>query len=279
MFHIDAMKVSDFPFAVALANTMDWNLGQRDFELNMALEPNGCFVLFDDSSRIGVATCISFGRIGWFGNLIVKEGYRNQGCGELLVGKAIGYLKERGVETVGLYTYQHLIGYYEKIGFKPSSDFSVIQGRPVPHEILDKAETMDGKRFSSLIEFDGRCLQWDRRRLLEAIVGRENTLCYISSRNNQIVGYIMARLHEDMVEIGPLVCLKDTQDSAAQLVKTVLSHLAGWKVFMCLPTKNSDLVEILCETGLKEEYRLTRMFLGPAVAESCTYIAESIERG
>ncbi|HIJ08618.1 TPA: hypothetical protein HA274_04680, partial [Candidatus Bathyarchaeota archaeon] len=130
-----------------------------------------------------------------------------------------------------------------------------------------------------LIEFDGRCLQWDRRRLLEAIVGRENTLCYISSRNNQIVGYIMARLHEDMVEIGPLVCLKDTQDSAAQLVKTVLSHLAGWKVFMCLPTKNSDLVEILCETGLKEEYRLTRMFLGPAVAESCTYIAESIERG
>lgn len=279
MFHTETMKVSDFRFAVTLANTMNWDMEKEDFEFNFSLEPNGCFVLFDDSRRIGIATCISFGRIGWFGNLVVNKKYRNKGCGKLLMEKAIDYLKGKGAKTIGLYAYQHLVKYYEEIGFKPSTDFSVIKGKIISKNTKNEAESIDMDQWIPLVEFDRRCLKWDRKKLLESINIQSSSLGYLSRRNNQIVGYIMAKLHEGMAEIGPLVCLKDAKDSSEQLVKIMLSKLGGWDAFVCLPTENADLVQILGEAGLEEKYRLTRMFLGPATDDCCTYIAESLERG
>ncbi len=94
MFHIEKMTVKDFPFAFQLSNTMNWNATIEDFELATTLEPEGCFVLLDGSKRVAIATAVSFGRIGWFGNLIVREEYRKKGAGNLLTKYALEYLRE-----------------------------------------------------------------------------------------------------------------------------------------------------------------------------------------
>ena len=78
MFHVEKMTPKDYMFAVELANTMNWNMTVEDFKFNSRLEPNGCFVLFDDSKRVGVATCISYGSVGWFG--IGSAIYPFSGC-------------------------------------------------------------------------------------------------------------------------------------------------------------------------------------------------------
>jgi predicted GNAT family acetyltransferase len=96
------MTTEDFGFATELANTMDWNMAIEDFQFMTSLEPGGCFVLFDDSKPIGIATCNSYGKVGWFGNLIMKEEYRGKGAGSQLVKHAIDYLHDKGVETIGL---------------------------------------------------------------------------------------------------------------------------------------------------------------------------------
>ena len=131
MFRVERMGVYDFLFAVQLANTMDWNMALEDFEFMAKLEPKGCFVLFHGSERVGIATSVSFGKVGWFGNLIVKEDYRKKGAGTFLVKHAIKYLKSTGVETTGLYAYPHLIKFYKNFGFKPDVDFLVFQGKAV----------------------------------------------------------------------------------------------------------------------------------------------------
>ena len=93
-------------------------MAPEDFQFMTQLEPEGCFVLFDDSKPIGIATCISYGKVGWFGNLIVKEEYRSKGAGSLLVKHAINYLHGKGVETIGLYAYPNLIKFYGNLGFR-----------------------------------------------------------------------------------------------------------------------------------------------------------------
>ena len=72
MLQVKQMRSEDFFFATELANTMDWNMAAEDFQFMAQLEPEGCLVLFDDSTPIGIATCINYGKVGWFGNLIVK---------------------------------------------------------------------------------------------------------------------------------------------------------------------------------------------------------------
>ena len=108
MFHVKPMRIEDFQFATDLANTMDWNMATSDFEFMSSLEPEGCFVVFQGSERVGIATSISFGEVGWFGNLIVKQETRSRGVGGLVVKHAVNYLKSKGVKTIGLYAYPQL---------------------------------------------------------------------------------------------------------------------------------------------------------------------------
>ena len=72
MFRAGKMRAEDFPFAVQLANTMDWNMAESDFEFMTKLEPDGCFLAFQAEEPVGIATCVSYGKTGWFGNLSVN---------------------------------------------------------------------------------------------------------------------------------------------------------------------------------------------------------------
>ena len=120
------MRSSDFQFATKLANTMNWNMAPEDFAFMASLEPEGCFVVFEGSKRLGIATCISFGNVGWFGNLIVKEKYRRKGAGRLLVKHAVNYLQSKGAKTIGLYAYPNLESFYGSLGFEKDMDFSLL---------------------------------------------------------------------------------------------------------------------------------------------------------
>jgi len=281
MIRVEEMKVEDFEFAVQLANTMDWNMALEDFEFMTKLEPKGCFVLFHGSERVGIATSVSFGKVGWFGNLIVKEAYRRKGAGTLLVKHAVNYLKSTGTETVGLYAYPHLIKFYENLGFKPHINFLVLQGKAaslVTGETaqLQKAEKQD---IPAIIDFDSQCFGACRKKLLEPILRDADNLCYITVDAHEITGYCAATVYAETAGVGPLMCRQNHGDVAVALLETVLNKLRNHDVFIAVPTEETALLEVLSKVGLREKFRVTRMFLGPAVAKNCIYIAESLERG
>jgi ribosomal protein S18 acetylase RimI-like enzyme len=273
------MKVEDFPFAVQLANTMDWNTALEDFEFMAKLEPQGCFVLFHGSERVGIATSVSFGKVGWFGNLIVKEVQRKKGAGTFLVKHAVKYLKRRCVETIGLYAYPHLIEFYKNLGFKSDVDFLVFQGKPVSSVTEGRLREAKKQDIPALIDFDCRCFGACREKLLEPILLNTGNLCYVSVDNHEIEGYVAAKVYDEMAEVGPLICRQNRVDIAVPLLKTILGTLRNLDVFTCVPAEEPAILETLFNAGFRENFRATRMFLGPAVAKNCTYIAESLERG
>jgi GNAT superfamily N-acetyltransferase len=279
MFHVEKMKLDDFSFAVQLANTMNWNMAVEDFEFMMKLEPQGCFVLFHSQERLGICTSVSFGRVGWFGNLVVKGGYRREGAGSLLVKNAIDYLKNKSVETIGLYAYPHLVSFYESFGFEPDIDFLVLQGKAglLPTEgAVRKAKKQD---VPEVIDFDSQCFGANRKKLLEPILLDTGNLCYIATENDGIAGYVAAKVYGTMAEVGPLICHANHVEAAVMLLKTILSGLNGLAVSMCIPKKEAVLLNMLSKAGFREDFCVARMFLGSAVAKNCIYMAESLERG
>jgi GNAT superfamily N-acetyltransferase len=281
MFHVAKMSVDDFLFAVQLANTMDWNMAVEDFEFAAKLEPEGCFVLFNGSERSGIATCVSFGKVGWFGNLVVKEAYRRRGAGALLVQSAVEYLKSTGAETIGLYAYPHLIGFYKRFGFKPDLDYLVFQGKAISLVTGETAQLQKAKKQDSpaIIDFDNQCFGACRKKLLEPILRDTGNLCYMAVDDHEIAGYCAATVYAETAGIGPLMCRQNRGGVAVALLQTILSKLKNRDIFICAPTEETALLEALLKAGLREKFRVTRMFLGPAAAKGCTYIAESLERG
>jgi hypothetical protein len=129
------------------------------------------------------------------------------------------------------------------------------------------------------MDFDCRCFGARRKKMLEPILLNTGNLCYVSVDNHEIIGYGAAKVYDEMAEVGPLICRQNRVDIAVALLKTILGKLRNLDVFTCVPTEETVLLDTLFKVGFRESFRVTRMFLGPAVAKNCTYIAESLERG
>lgn len=279
MFNVKKMSIEDIEFAVQITDTMNWNLTEKDFEFMMNLEPEGCFVLLYNSERVGITTTISFGRVGWIGNVIVNENHRRKGAGDTLLRHAINYLKSRGAETIGLYSYMEKVNFYTRLGFKRESEFTVLKGESSASSVEEANIIKAGESdIQKIIDFDSLYFGASRGKLLEKIANLKGNLCYYIGKG-EIFGYAMAKVYDRYAEIGPLLCQRAHSDAAAALLKAVLNKLDGFEVSMCLPKKEENLISMLLDAGFTEDFDVARMFSGPLAFKECIYIAESLERG
>jgi hypothetical protein len=258
---------------------MGWNLVEEDFKFMMHLEPDGCFVLLSNSERTGIATAVSFGEVGWVGNVIISENRRKQGAGSLLVRHCVKYLANRNVETIGLYSYIDKVPFYRRLGFEYDSEFSVLKGKSFSSPSGAGVREVTKEDMQEVIAYDQSCFGASRRKLLEPILLNPHNLCYVSIEDDQILGYVAAKVYEQMAEIGPLVCRQGRSDIAVNLLKTALNRLQGFEVFMCVPKKEPVILNLLKGASFSENFRVARMFFGRPVVKDCIYMAESLERG
>ena len=279
MLHAERMRAEDLSFAIQLTDYLDWELTKGDFEFMMELEPEGCFVLFDNSERIGLATNVSFGKIAWFGNLVVDEAHRNKGAGSLLVEHSIDYLRSNRVQTIGLYAYAERIHFYKRLGFTYDSDFSVLTGRGLSPSSKPNVRLAQKSDTDKIINYDRACFGASRRKLLEPIMLDPDNLCYASFEDGKVSGYVIAKMYRGVAELGPLVCPEGRSDIAIDLLKTILDKLKGLEVSMLVPKKESEVLNMLKASGFTERFSVARMFNGPSLMDHCTFMPESLERG
>jgi GNAT superfamily N-acetyltransferase len=279
MFQIKEMSTEDLAFAIHLTEKAGWGLSEEDFKFMMELEPKGCFALLQDSKRVGVATCVSFDKIAWFGNLIVSEESRKKGAGSLLVKHSIEYLMGRKVRTVGLYAYIDKVPFYERLEFKYDSEFVVLKGRGFSSHIETSLRPAQKQDLQEIIDYDATCFCASRKKSLEPILLDSDNQCCTYVDDGQIQGYAVAKVYKGMAELGPVVCQQARSDVAIDLLKAVLNKLKGADVSMCIPKKESSIINMLISSGFKESFRVARMFYGPQLSEQCICIPESLERG
>jgi GNAT superfamily N-acetyltransferase len=279
MFQAKLMQRGDFGFATRLANTMDWGMATEDFEFACFLEPRGCFVLYDGPNKVGIATCVSYGLMGWFGNLIVEEDCRKKGGGSFLVNHSLKYFHGVGVRTVGLYAYPHLVAFYESLGFRKDANFMVLHSDSLGSINSEELPSIGRQQFDAINKFDRICFGGDRRRLLESIFFESGTHSFFVSEAQNIVGFVGSTNYESSSWVGPLICENSRPDIAVSLVRAVLAKLGGKSVYAVVPTKDSCLLDTFLNFGFEEVFLVSRMFLGKDLSGSCIHLPESLERG
>ena len=280
ILEVRQMTVDDLEFAVNITRTMDWNLEKGDFLFMMELEPEGCYVLADDEEKVGIATNVNFGRIAWFGNLIVDKNRRDKGGGSLLVRHSLGYLQEKGVRTLGLYAYIERIPFYERLGFKKDVQYVVLHGKPHSSAVkADLALARTAKEFRDVVNFDSACFGESREKSLGPIISDLDNRCYMHKHNGQVDGYVVAKIYGDAAEIGPLVCPSGRGDLAADLLREIISGLEEREVALFVSEKEAAILAMLEDSGFHESFRLTRMFWGSPLMDRCLCLPESLERG
>jgi predicted GNAT family acetyltransferase len=259
---------------------MNWNMTDDDFSFMIALEPQGCFILYSDSKPIGLATTITFDHVGWVGNVIVDNRYRRQGAGSLLVQHALQYLDTQGVKTVYIYAYPAKQSFYQRLGFHTESTFIVLHGSP---DILPQTSVTiipaTKTHHSSIIAFDYDCLGYSRRKLLSSLLSLSSTRCYIALMNDSLQGYAIIKDYGSMAELGPIVCTQKAKRTSSDLIHSALRDNPVSDTFMCIPQNECALIKSLKSIGFQEDFRVVRMLRGFPLHIDCMQIAESLERG
>ncbi len=275
------MRPKDYRFAVGLANSMDWNMTVEDFAFNQLLEPRGCFVALDGDKPVGVATCISYGKVGWFGNLVVQEQHRGRNVGTQLVQYALDYLRGRGASSVGLYAYKHLVDFYRSIGFAKDVEFVVMKSNAVssPQTNKPKPKAFKTQNLQAASKIDKDCFGASRSELIERILVNPKNVGFVSTKGSELAGFAAAKVFGQAAEIGPVVCKKSEHATATRLLRAVLVAVSGLEAYLYTAAYAKTLLETAADAGFVEQFRLTRMFCGPNIAKNCIYSAESLERG
>jgi GNAT superfamily N-acetyltransferase len=279
MLEVKVMRAEDFSFAVQLANTMNWNMTEEDFKFSLTLEPKGCFVAWQDNVRLGLITSISFGELGWFGNLIVKPDARRKGAAHALISRTLQFLQKKGAKTIGIYAYPNLQGFYENLGFKPDAEFAVLHNDKVACKEKNDVSIATLKDLQTLNSFDTKCFGADRKKLLKTIMSEPKNSVFYQKENGEPVGFVVAKIFGKIAEVGPLVCMPERVDIAQKLLLATLSRLNGFYVSLYVPVKEKILYEMLIGLGFMDDFRLIRMFYGTTKSVNCVYMAESLERG
>jgi len=276
---IRKMTSGDFAYATRLTDTMHWDLSERDFKFVMALEPEGCLVAVDGNRKVGITTTAHFDKIGTIGNVIVDARYRSKGIGAQLVKEAIEYLSKKSVATVALYAYMDTVKFYEKLGFKADSCFIRFAGQGIEsHVDTNVIGRMTQRDLEDAFDLDRTCMGWNRERLLRRIFVDSKDLCYVARKEKKQLGFVMADWYRQ--EIGPLMCLADSEDEAISLLKIVLNKLKGVEVRIGVSEARRGVAHALADLGFREEFRVTLMHLGDELPDTrCLVAMESLERG
>jgi len=254
------MKETDLEFAVELANQENWDYDLMDITRLRFLFSSGCFVAEHMGARVGWVVVCTYTSLAWVSSLVVREDLRGKGIGAALIDRLVEYTHDFGIRTVGLYSYSHSVGFYERMGFKQDCEFEHLEGssRGTNTSTLSQP-VMDLKQVA---EFDREYFHGNRESLLK-LLHQEYPDLLLKSQDVHMSGYIGGRMFSDSsAEIGPWVCDPTGTLVAEQLFASELGQLRSNKIGITIPSGNSNAHRIVEKHGFKVEHRVLRMFLG-----------------
>ncbi len=258
------LRREDLEFAASLTVEEGWNYTPAEIEFMLGLDQYGSFV-YEDDAPLGIATCVTYGKTGVLGHLLVSKAGRGKRIGRSLLEAAIGYMEGKGCESFVVYATEHAVGLYQKHGFKvakytecmhlklddsyrrePSSRCSMIEPSDLP-EVIDIDRSLFGDDRGKLI---GRLYQVHPKSAFKLV------------RGGEIVGYIMGRPDHVGNNLGPWACLTDSENDAEALFRTEMSSLSNGKLYMGAFSENVPALRIATELPTLNRWHIPLMVRG-----------------
>ena len=256
--------VADLPRIVELREAVGW--GVYDWALRLVLKaPHArCLVVESGNHVVGVGSGISYGALGFVGNMIVDDDHRRRGIGAAILDAVVAFLAGRGASRQELYATPEGRPLYARHGFEPIGPSTMVR---VPRAAVPASNGVElaeagPASLRDLVAYDAPRFGGNRPMVLEPMLADPARPLVMAHRDDEIVGYGWVR--PDVERIGPLIA--DTPEVATALVGAAFERIrsAEW-LTLNLPPDNRGGVARLAELGAELEPWDGRMGRGPQV--------------
>ena len=252
----------DVTWAIRLTDLEDWGYTPADFERLLALEPEGCFVARLGGKRVGITCTTTYGRLAFIGAVIVHPDARGGHVGEALMRAALDHLDRRGVETVRLNAYLHVVPFYEGLGFRGEYENVRYHGKAVASGGGGSARPASREDVAAIAHFDSFYFGARRDALLARLHAEFPGTFLVLRDEGGIRGYIVANVEDGTAEIGPWVANPSAPGVATELLHALVSRLGPARVGLTAPAPNEHAARLAGELRLETAFRTLRMVRG-----------------
>lgn len=256
---------ADLPRIAELREEVGWSV--HDWALRAVLEPPNarCLAVVDGRDLVvGIGSGISYGRLGFVGNMIVDADHRRCGIGAAILQAVIQFLEERGTTRMELYATSEGRPLYARHGFDLTGASAMVR---VPRGIASGNDAMTLREAGRIAEaelfaYDAPRFGGDRSAVLRRALDDPHCPLVVARRHGDVVGYGWMR--PDGERIGPLVA--DTPEVAAAIIGDAFERMPrADELTLNVPSDNRAGAAWLEQMGAVIEPWDGRMARGPDV--------------
>jgi GNAT superfamily N-acetyltransferase len=261
---IRTLGKEDIDFAVSLTIEEGWNYTPGELNLMQRLDPGGSFI-YEEEEPLGFATCVTYGRTGVLGHLVVSKKGRGRKIGNSLIGAALDYMTSKRVKSTLVYATQEAIGLYKKHGFAVLEETSCIHlklDETVRREPSPDCLRLNEADLPEVIRIDAKLFGDDRGRLIEILYKEAPERAFKIERAGRIAGFIFCRPDHIGYNLGPWVCLTGKEEDADALLRTAASTCDVGKLYMGAFTSNPSVLGVIHDIPRFNEWRVPLMVKG-----------------
>ncbi len=166
------------------------------FRLQYAAPYFHVLAALSEGTVVGVGNVVVNGRVGWLGNIIVRETHRGQGIGQALVLALCDYCRTRDCCSIQLIATEMGLPLYVKLGFQVVENYLFMKGgrvsdAPDPSHLAP----LESRHFEAVLALDREATGEDRALLLQKFV--EGGWVWIE--NGQVGGFFLPKLGDGLI--------------------------------------------------------------------------------
>jgi len=247
MLDIRRMRQPDTGYAKMLTDIEQWGHLQIDFGRLLRLDPEGCFVAWQDGLRVGIATTARYGGYAFVGNVIVEKEYRGSVIGPALMEHAVNYLDEKNIATIELDGVLSAVAMYRHMGFQDKYLSLRFVRNPTEKALHSNAVPPCEASVEEMVDFDHRKTTIHRERLIGEML-RDNPGRAFCLRTPDLRAYTVVRDRANgACAIGPLVA--EDPNACDSMISAVTSSFVGRPLAIGVPEINNAAVSIMRQYG------------------------------
>ncbi len=263
---------TDIPEAMRLKDIAGWNQTERDWEVLLDMNPDGCVAAVHNGLVVGTTTATRYGdALAWIGMVLVDPDYRRLGIAARLLDACLEKLDP--CASVRLDATPQGRPLYEKAGFSADYEVHRMLLPAAPAAAPDAGQAvgpLSPDHIDDLAAFDANVFGADRSSVLRAWLQGAPHYGLKAIDNGPITGYVLGRAGVRAEQLGPLVA--PDAAAAANLFGKALAAAAGRPVLVDVPLHDEAWITHLRSLGFVTRRTFTRMTKGdPAPAPGRQY--------
>jgi ribosomal protein S18 acetylase RimI-like enzyme len=264
---IRRMEKRDLQQVLDLINTEGWEYDIAEIDRILRIDPISSVVACKGEIVVGGVTVAAIGGRCVLGHVVVRDGWRRKGLGNLMVDSVLEEMESRGIDFVDVFSVNDAVPFYKKHGFHIVEELRTYVKRGLSEEDCapvrsNRIRTLNPSDLPQMVALDSCILGFERSRILEILMKDFPRQCKGLFAGGKLAGFIMGRTNTLMDDAGPWVMEHPDIEDGQLLLRALFSaKRPGCRVIFGLPEKNKVARDTLATMGFKNEinqFRLVR---------------------